>query len=264
VNRFGLCAHRQLIGQLVRREISQRYRGSALGMLWSLLQPILLLVVYTLVFSLVFQARWPGDFGETTGGYALVIFVGLITFTIFSETVLSAPTLILANRNLAKRSLFPLEVLPLVKVLSALVQATFSLGVLLLFLILMGIAIPWTAFLIPLVWFAMGLLALGVAYFLSAGGVYLRDLDQVVGVIVTALFFGSAIFYPIAQVPNAGRDWIERNPTAVLIEEARRVLLYGEFPLWTESGWVLPLALLFSWTGYMWFMKRKRGFSDVL
>jgi lipopolysaccharide transport system permease protein len=204
MNPMGLLRHRELIAQLTRREVSQRYKGSLLGMAWPLVQPLLMLTVYTFVFSVVFRARWPSLPGADTADFALVIFTGLITFSIFSETVSAAPGLILANRNLVKRSVFPLEILPIVKASGALVQGVFSLMILLAGMLALGFTPSWTALCLPAVWLPLWLFSIGSAYFLSALGVFVRDLGQLVGVVITALFFGSAIFLSLSAVSGSG------------------------------------------------------------
>ena len=228
-----------------------------------LLKPLLLLAVYTFIFTVVFRARWPQIVGDDTMAYALVIFSGLITFSIFSDTVSAAPNLILSHRNLVKRSSFPLEILPIVTLAGALFQAALSFVVLILALLLTGHALSLGIFLIALVWLSTGLFSLGIAYLLSAGGVFLRDLDQVVGLVVTALFFGSAIFYPLSQLPEKGRQFLAWNPTAIFVEDTRRVVFYGETVVRAESGVLVGLSLAVFWFGYTRFMRSKGAFADV-
>lgn len=259
-----LRQHRELILQLTRREISRRYRGSSLGIAWPFLQPLLLLAVYTLVFTGVFKARWPNLASEGTTSFAVVLFTGLVTFNIFSESVSAAPRLILANRSFVKRVVFPLEVLPVVRVMAALVQAVLGLGILLVGLPLLGFSPRWTALLLPMVWLPLTLFVLGLTFFLSSVGVFVRDIEQVIGVVVTALFFGSAIFYPIAQIPESARWFVEWLPTAVFVEDTRQLLLYGNVPLRPQSLATGGLALVTGVLGFVWFMKAKKAFSDVL
>lgn len=256
--------HRELIAQLVRREIGQRYQGSMLGFLWSFLQPLILLGVYTFIFLVVFGAEWPSLTGETTANFALIVFSGLITFNVFSETVNASPRLILANANFVKRVAFPLEVLPLVRVTAALSQAAVSLGVLVVALVAFGAPPGWTALLLPLVWLPLALFALGLSFLLSSLGVFVRDLEQVIGVAVTALFFGSAIFYPVDRVPEPARRIIEWLPTAVFVEDTRRVMLYGATPFRAQTAVVACVGLAVALLGFACFMRSKRAFADVV
>lgn len=259
-----ISRHTDLLIQLWQRELSQRYRGSALGIAWPFLQPLLLLGVYTLLFGVIFKARWPEIATGGTVDFALVVFAGLVTFQVFSECVGAAPRLIFSNANFVKRVAFPLELLPLVKVAAALTQGLLSLGILVVALVLLGTPPGWSLLWLPLAWLPLMLFALGLSYFLSALGVFLRDIDQVIGVALTALFFGSAIFYPLSLVPEPARRILEWLPTAVFVEDTRRVLLYGQSPLRIESAVIGVLSLGVAVAGYRWFAARREVFADVL
>ena len=144
-----LWKYRNLIKQLTWREVVGRYKGSFIGLGWSFIQPLMMLCVYTFVFSVIFKARWGMDPDESKAAFALVLFMGLITFSLFSEMANSAPSLVLANVNYVKKVVFPLEVLPLVRFLSGLINAAFSLVVLLVGILIVRHFIYWTALLLP-------------------------------------------------------------------------------------------------------------------
>lgn len=260
----GLLRQRELVGQLVRREVSLRHRGSLLGAAWPVLQPLLLLAVYTFVFSVVFGARWPGLYGGEMLGYAVAVFTGLVTFQIFSESVQAAPRLILSNPNFVKRVVFPLEVLPVVKVLAALARAGFGLAVLLIFLVASGHAPGATALMLPAVWAVLAAFALGAVYLLSALAVFLRDLEQVVGLAMTAFFFGSAIFYPLDRVPESAQALLGLLPTTAVVEATRQVLLVGELPAARPMLVAVGVAIATLALGHATFAKCRRAFADVL
>ena len=177
-----LWKYRDLIRQLTWREVVGRYKGSFIGLGWSFIQPVIMLCVYTFVFSVIFKARWGVEAGEGKAAFALALFMGLITFSVFSEVANSAPSLVLGNVNYVKKVVFPLEILPLVRLFSALINAVFSLGVLFAGILIINHFIHRTALLLPLIWLPMMLFTLGCGYFLASLGVFVRDIGTVIGV----------------------------------------------------------------------------------
>ncbi len=258
----GLWQHRALVRQMVQREVVGRYRGSFLGLLWSFVTPVLMLSVYTFVFSVVFQARWGGS-GENRFEFALVLFAGLIVFNLFSECVARAPGLVLSNANYVKKVIFPLEILPWVSLGSALFHAAISIGVLVLSL---GVALslPWTAVFLPLVLLPLVLLVMGLSWLLASLGVFVRDVSQFVGMVMTVLMFMSPIFYPASALPEAVRGWLFLNPLTFIIEQTRDVLIWGNQPNWSGLALYTLFALAMMQAGYFWFQKTRKGFADVL
>lgn len=259
----GFWGHRRLILRLARREIEAGYRGSFLGLLWLVLRPLLLLAVFTFVFSVVFQARWQVPVGGK-GHFALLLFAGLIVFNIFAECVNRAPGLILENPTYVKKVVFPLEVLPWVSLIGALFNALMSLGVLLvIYVFLLGIP-PWTAVLIPVVVFPLVLLIMGLSWFLASVGVFIRDLRQIIGVITMMFLFLSPIFYPITALPEGLRQFIFLSPLTLILEETRAVLFWGALPDWRLWVAYTLIAWLVAWLGLAWFAKTRKGFADVV
>lgn len=259
-----LWKYRDLIRQLTWREVVGRYKGSFIGLGWSFIQPLIMLFVYTFVFSVIFKARWGVESDEGKAAFALALFMGLITFSIFSEVANSAPSLVLGNANYVKKVVFPLEILPFVRLLSALINAVFSLGVLFVGILIFNHFIHWTALLLPLIWLPMMMFTLGCGYFLASLGVFVRDMGAVIGVLTTMLFFLTPIFYPLSAVPEPFRIFCRINPIAIFVEDARRVVLWGLFPDWPWFffGMVLSVAVLI--IGFVWFMKSKKAFADVI
>ena len=259
-----LWKYRDLIRQLTWREVVGRYKGSFIGLGWSFIQPLIMLFVYTFVFSVIFKARWGVESDEGKAAFALALFMGLITFSIFSEVANSAPSLVLGNVNYVKKVVFPLEILPLVRLFSALINAVFSLGVLFVGILIFNHFIHWTALLLPLIWLPMMMFTLGCGYFLASLGVFVRDMGAVIGVLTTMLFFLTPIFYPLSAVPEPFRIFCRVNPIAIFVEDARRVVLWGLFPDWPWFffGMVLSVAVLI--IGFVWFMKSKKAFADVI
>jgi lipopolysaccharide transport system permease protein len=215
------------------------------------------------VFSVVFQARWGVDGGgrET---FAIILFVGILVHGLFAECVNRAPTLILGHGNYVKRVVFPLEILPLVTLVSALFHTAVSLAVLLLAQLVINGSIPWTAVLFPLVLAPLVLTTLGFTWLLAGFGVYVRDIGQVTTILTMVMLFLAPVFYPISALPERYQRWIYLNPLTFIIEQARVVLLWGGQPDWAGLGKHLALGAFVAWLGFWSFQKLRRGFADVL
>lgn len=261
----SLWQNRELISKMVIREVIGRYRGSALGLLWSFFNPVFMLIVYTFVFSEIFKSRWGG--ASASGSkteFAIVLFVGLIVQGLFSEILNRAPTLILANVNYVKRVVFPLEVLPVITLGATLFHSLISMGVLLLAFVLFNGYLHWTILFIPFVIFPLLILTLGLAWIFSALGVFLRDIGQTIAIITTVLTFLAPVFYPISAVPDRFKPYIMANPLTFIIEQARDVLIWGIAPDWQGLSIYTAVSIVIVWAGYMFFQKIRKGFSDVL
>lgn len=248
---------------MIVREIVSRYRGSALGIVWSFFIPVLMLAIYTFVFSYVFKARWRVGTDSKTE-FALVLFAGLMLFNMFADCVNRAPLQIISNANLVKKVVFPLEILSIVAVAASMFQMLVSLVVWLLFYFLVFGVPPVTALLLPLVVLPLVLFTLGVTWFLAALGVYLRDVAQITGVLTTTLMFLTPIFFPASAVPQQFQVLFLINPLASIVELARDVLIWGHTPDPAIYGYLLAMSLAVVWLGYAWFQKTRGGFSDVL
>ncbi len=250
--------------QMVWREVIGRYRGSIIGIFWSFINPVLMLGVYTFVFSVVFQTKWNVDIGSNKPAFALVLFVGMIVHGLLAEVLIRAPNLILTNVNYVKKVIFPLEILPVVSLLSALFHTSVSVIVLLFASIILNDGLFWTVLLIPIVLLPLSILILGFAWILASLGVYLRDISQVIGVLTTILLFLAPVFFPLSALPKEYRPVILANPLTFIIEQARKVLIFGHIPNWSGLGIYLLISLAVTWLGYFWFQKTRKGFSDVL
>ncbi|MCG2784163.1 MAG: ABC transporter permease [Anaerolineae bacterium] len=257
--------YRYLIIQMTKREIAYRYRGSALGFAWSVLNPLLMLAVYTFVFSVVFQSRWnTGNENESKVDFALTLFAGLIVFNIFSDIINRAPTLILGNVNYVKKVIFPLEILPLVSIGGVLFHSLVSLLVLLATQILFKGYTPLTFIYLPLILLPLLLAGLGISWFLSAITVYIRDVVQITGLLTTVLLFLSAVFFPISALPAQYQRILMLNPLAIIVDTSRNILIFGQPPNWPLLGVMLLIGLLMAAGGYWFFNKTRKGFADVL
>ena len=233
-------------------------------MVWALIEPLMLLCIYTFVFSVIFKGNWSSVAGSGITSPAPILFMGLITFGLFADVASQAPSLILQQRNYVKKVVFPLEVLPVVSISSALITALFSLAVLLVGLILIYHAIPVTILLLPLAWLPVLLFSLGFGYFLASVGVFIRDMNTFVNIFVLMLRFMTPLFYPVSMVPEVMRPYFEANPLAIFVDTARRVALWGVCPDWKLYLLGTLFSLIVLMFGFMWFMASKHAFADVI
>jgi lipopolysaccharide transport system permease protein len=257
-------AKSNLIRQMLRREVVGRYEGSFLGLFWCVLNPLLMLAVYTFIFSIVFQRTWGTGAQEGVGFYAVVLYAGLIVFYLFSEVATPAPSIVTSNPNLVTKVVFPLEILPLVRTLAALVRALPSIAILAISVWIVLGYIPWTFVLLPLVIVPMTLLTLGIAYFLAFLGVFVRDIAYSMAMIMRIVFYLSPVFYPISIIPKSVQPWLWLHPIALIVEDSRRVAVFGELPDWTGLAVATMLSGLLAWLGYVVFMSFKHAFADVI
>ena len=258
-----LFRHRVLIRKMTDREVVGRYRGSIMGVFWSFFNPLLLLAVYTFVFSEIFKARW-GASGESRGEFAVLLFVGMIVHGLFAECANRAPSLIVGNPNYVKKVVFPLEVLPWVAVGAALFHALVSTLVLLLAQLVLFGRLPVTVIAFPLVLLVFLPAVVGTVWLLASFGVYLRDLQQAVGIATTAMLFLSPVFYPSSMLSRPYRDWLQYNPLTFVIEQAREVLVWGHWPDWVGLSIYGAGASVFAFLALWWFERTRGGFADVL
>ncbi|MET3010227.1 ABC transporter permease [Stenotrophomonas koreensis] len=259
----SIMRYRALILEMIKREVIGRYRGSIMGLLWSFFTPVLMLMVYTFVFSVVFQARWAGGSGSKTE-FAVVLFIGMIIFGLFSECINRAPSLILSNANYVKKVIFPLEILPVVSLGAALFHFAISMLVWLLFyVVLFGVPSIQTLWL-PVVLLPLLLMCLGVSWFLASLGVYLRDVGQAIAVVTTALMFMSPVFFPAVAMPEAFRPYLYLSPLTYFIEQSRELLIWQGGMDWFTWVKMFGLSLVVSAFGFAWFQKTRKGFADVL
>lgn len=248
---------------MTKREVVGRYRGSVMGILWSFFNPIFMLTIYTFIFSVVFKAKW-GAGSDSKTEFAMILFAGLIVFNMFSETVTRSPSLILSNVNYVKKVVFPLEILPVVSILSSCFHTLVSIGVLILFRLIVGSGFSLTTVLFPIVIAPLLLFSLGISWFLAALGVYLRDVSQTIGLAMTALMFVSPIFFPITALPEKYRIFVYLNPLSFIIEQGREVLIFTHFPDWGGLLIYYVFGSVSALLGFTWFQKVRTGFADVL
>jgi len=259
----SLTEHQFLIGKLVKREVAGRYRGSVFGLAWSMLNPLLMLAVYTFVFGVVFKAKW-GVGGDTSLGFALNLFTGLIVHAMFAECANRAPGLVVSNVQYVKKVVFPLETMAWVTLGSSFFHWFVSYLILLCFVLVEQAQVPITILYVPMVLIPYMLFLAGVVWVVATIGVFFRDIGQIIGVIVTVMLFMSPVFYPVSALPEKFQVLIYLNPLTVVIEQLRVVTLQGQAPQWELLGAYLLFGLASAWFGFAWFQKSRRGFADAL
>ena len=255
--------HAGLIRQFANREVHSRYRQSWLGSLWALLTPLLMLGVYTFVFRYVFGVRW-GVTVESNLSFAVRLYAGLAVFNFFAECVARAPRLVLEQPHLVKKVVFPLEVLPWVNAMAGLVHLGIALAMLL------GLAtwetgrIHLSVLALPLVWLPLVPLTVGLGWWLSAIGAFVRDVGQVISMLLSLMLFLSPIFFPVEALPKAWQSWMFLNPLALVITETRHVLIDGLWPDWPALALNLGACVLVAVAGAAFFRSARTGFADVV
>jgi lipopolysaccharide transport system permease protein len=263
----SLWGNRVLISQMSRREVVGRYKGSVMGLLWSFLNPLFMLVVYTFFFAIVFKSRWgdaPVGQEESKALFAVLLFVGMIVHSLFAEVLNRAPNLILSNVNYVKKVVFPLEIMPAISMGTALFHSFVSVAVLLLVFFATHGYLHWTLVFFPVILLPLVIFTIGIAWILASLGVYVRDVGQSIGLGMTVMLFLSPVFYPVSALPDSLRPWMLANPLTFIIEQARAVLVWGQQPNWTGLLIYTVVAIFVAWLGYAWFQKTRKGFADVL
>lgn len=258
-----LRRHRLLLWEMTKRDISARYKGSHLGMFWAVLMPLAMLSIYSYVFGTVFKSRWNLS-GEAELPFPIVLFSGLIVFNFLAECVNRAPTLVTFSPNLVKKTVFPIAILPWMAMITATINSFISVAILLVGEWLIVGHVPVTALLFPFVLMPVALVALGIGWFLSSLGVYVRDIAQLVGLLTTALLFLTPIFYPPHGAPGALHAFTDINPLATQVQSMREVLLWGQVPSLPSFAVALLVGWAVAWFGLVWFSNTSDGFADVL
>ena len=257
-----LPARFDLILSLTRRELAARYRGSALGVLWAILTPLVMIAIFTFIFAKIFNAR----FGESNSGwnFALYLFCGLLPWTAFQEAVQQSSNTIVAHANLVKRVVFPLETLPVAQALASLANQMFGTTVLLVAALLIRQQFHASVLLLPLLVAPQLVATLGAAWLVASLGVFLRDVAQGVSLVLMAWLYLTPIIYPESLVPDEYRPFINLNPFTPLMRNYRRILLEGAMPDWGGLAYFTIFALLLFLFGYWWFARTRKNFADVI
>lgn len=256
--------HRVLLWRFAWRSLTQRYKGSLFGLLWTVITPLCMLAIYTFMFSVVFQARWGHGVGESKMAFAIVLLCGLTIYQIFSESIGASVQSISNSPNYVKKVVFPLEILPFSGHISFLIPN--------LMWFLMVIAGAWvfmdrlsiTLIALPLILVPLSMFTVGVAWLCASLGVFIRDLSHFITIVLRMLLFLTPIFYDSDRIPHPWHYILRINPIAYFVDQTRRVLIYGQWPDWWILGGITVLSVIVFQLGYLWFMRTKKGFADVL
>jgi len=252
----------ELVLSLARRDLVSRYKGSALGIVWAVLTPVVMIAIFTFIFANIFGARFGAS--SSAWDYALYLFCGLLPWTMFQETVQRASTTIVDHANLVKRVLFPLETLPTALTLSSLANQLFGTIALLVATLILRKSLPLTIFWLPILLIPQTLLAMGAAWLVASLGVFLRDLAQGITLFLLAWMYLTPIIYPESVVPERYRGLLEINPFTPLIRSYRLAMLDGTRPDWTGMAYFSAFAIVVFCVGYWWFARTRKNFADVI
>lgn len=260
----SLWRNRGLIIALTSREIRGRYKGSVFGILWSFLNPALMLLVFTFVFGGIFNSRWGN--AQSAGGidFAAALFAGLLIYNFFAECMAKAPTLIVGNANFVKKVVFPLEILAVVTLLASLFHLAVAFGILLVLVGFSGWVLSWTTLLTPLIFLPFVCMMLGMIWIISALGVFLRDIGQLITPAITATLFLSPVFYPLSSVSPKLQWLYHLNPLTFMIEQVRGLVLNQQLPNWGQWMAYSAISGAVMMAGFVLFQRTRKGFADVL
>ena len=256
-----------LLRTLVRRDLEARYKGSVLGNLWSIVNPLSQLLIYTYVFSVVLKVKLTlkGLPANENVSFGLWLFAGLLPWIAFSTGLTQSASSVIGQPNLVKKVVFPLSLLPLVPILSAFVESSFGLMMLIFFVALSSGTLHTTLALLPLVWIPQLLLTAGFGYLAAGLTVFLRDIPQTLNVILNIWFYATPIVYPITSIPESWRNWVLwLNPVSAIVEIYRDFVLTGEVKHWGELGLAFAISGIVFISGFLVYRKLRPAFADVL
>lgn len=254
--------HRDLIRSMVQRELSSRYKGSLMGIGWAIISPAVMIVIFTIIFSGIFGAR----FGNTGGhlSFAVYLFCGLLPWIAFSEGVNRSTNAMIENINLIKRVVFPVEALPVNLALVGIITQLLGTIVLLVAFLALEHKFYLTILFLPLLLIIQLIATLGLSWLMASLGVFIRDMPQINQLWLMAWMYLTPIFFPENNIPPQYQWMIKFNPMAPLIRSYRRILLEGRMPDWGGLSFTLAVAVVFFVFGYWWFERTKKAFADVL
>jgi lipopolysaccharide transport system permease protein len=252
----------ELILSLAKRELGARYKGSALGILWAALTPIVMIAIFTIIFAGIFKAKFGAS--NSSWDYALYLFCGLLPWNAFQESAQLSSTTIVGHANLVKRVVFPLETLPVSQTLAAIANQLFGTTALLIAELIVRHEIHATTFLLPVLLIPQFIATLGAAWLLASLGVFVRDIVQGISLFLMAWLYMTPIIYPESMVPQRFRLLISLNPFTALVRSYRRIILEGTLPDWSGLAYFSIFAIAFFLVGYWWFAKSRKNFADVL
>lgn len=248
--------YRELLKTNVKKEVRGRYKNSILGILWSFLNPLLQLLVYSVIFGALLAG------GDKT--YPIYICVALIPWTYFTTTISQAAFTIIGNGNIIKKVYFPREILPISVVTSGAINFVISTIIIVAFVLIFGVGITWHILLYPFILLIQYILLLGISFIVSSITVYFRDLEHIIGIVLMAAFYGTPIVYKIEQLPASLQIVMNLNPMTHLINGYRDIFYYHQMPNMKILGILLLGSILLTLIGYLIFKKLQKGFAEEL
>lgn len=259
---WELPARADLIFSFARRDLVGRYKGSALGIAWAVLTPVVMIAIFTFIFAGIFGARFGAS--DSHWDYAIYLFCGLLPWSMFQESVQQSANTIVAHANLVKRVVFPLETLPAAQAFAALGNQLFATVALLIAILVIRQNLQLTALWLPLLLIPQLLFALGAAWLIASLGVFLRDIAQGITLLLMAWMYLTPIIYPESIVPPRFRWFINVNPFTPLVRSYRNIFLDGLAPDWRGLAYFSAIALVVFVFGYWWFARTRKNFADVI
>ena len=256
--------YRDLLRQLILRNIRSRHKGSYLGSIWQVLNPLLMMMLYTFVFGFIFKGSYHSGPEETKLDYGLGIFLSITIYQFLAEILMVSPALMVSHPNYVKKVVFPLDVLPVAVVGTALYHFFLTIVIVVLGIVFLGPGLSVNALWMPVIFFPFFLTALGLAWIFSALGVFFRDINQLTTFLSLALLYASAVFYSSKQIPDVIWQFLKFNPLIHVVELSRRVLLWQQSPDMLSLAYLYGFSILFVWIGYVAFNKMKSAFADVI
>lgn len=259
-----LYKRRWLIKYLVQRQLASSYRSSYLGLVWTFLSPLIMVALFTLVFSEMLGLRFREVTGDSALNFGLFLYCGLLPYLAWAQALNQGVRVISRNRGLVESVIFPLEILPLTSVVTALIQSFLGVPALMLVLVLLEQRLEWTALLLPLVMVPQLLFTLGISYLMAIAGTYVPDISETLRGVVRATFFITPIIWPPERIPENFRFLVDYNPLAFLVEAYRNLILDGKLPDGMATFYFSLFALALFVVGFAAFNRVKHNFADLL
>jgi lipopolysaccharide transport system permease protein len=256
--------HQDLIIAILRREMSERFKGSVAGWIWAVVAPLLAIAVYTFAFTTNIQLPLANNAAGPRIGYALFIFSGIIVFNFWSEMAFRAPMLLHEYTHFIKQTIFPSDMLAVISTLRATAYTLISIVVMLLFHLAATHTLPWTVVLIPLIFIPFMAFLIGMSWFLCAIGAFTRDAGYLMINIVPLFMFATPVFYPQSMLPAPFDFWIYANALTGYVEVMRDIVLLGKLPNWHVYAWTLFTSVFTFYFGYWFFDRYRNVIVDVI
>ena len=265
MNIFGkIYNYRELLKTNVKKEIRGRYKNSILGVMWSFLNPLLQLLVYSVIFGALLTGGDSAEDKYYQATYYIYVCVALIPWTYFTSAITQAAFTVIGNGDIIKKVYFPREILPISVVTSGAVNFMISTIIILLFVIFSQVGLSWYILLYPFILLIQYILLLGIAFIVSSITVYFRDLEHIIGIVLMAAFYGTPIVYKLEQLPQQLQIIMQLNPMTHLINAYRDIFYYHQMPNMKVLGILLALSLILAVVGYFIFKKLQKGFAEEL